>query len=307
MTDFAAKSHTKPLIVLFHGLCSSPLEFNFLANYLKENGYRVDSPTFAGYAFGGNSTEWWSWVDEAASYVQSLQKSESIPVSVGGISLGSTLALAVASKLHNIHGVLALSTTLNYNGWAVPWYRSFIPFGMLLGLGDLFKYRERDPFGIKNQQIRAYIKKVLASEEVSSVGGSFMTLRHMYQGNKLCSYVKHNLHKVTSSILTVHAIDDEIANTSNVDVVMNLSSSMHKRRVYLGNSYHMITVDNERETVASEVLAFLDEIYLDHQTNKLSDKIISPELQRFLRAESRSERNAKKSDKDTSQDNLKLW
>lgn len=307
MTDLAAKPHSKPLIVLFHGLCSSPLEFNYLANYLKENGYRVESPTFAGYAFGGNATEWWNWVDEAATYVQGLQKFETIPVSVGGISLGSTLALAVASKLHNIHGVLALSTTLNYNGWAVPWYRGFIPFAMLLGLGDRYKYRERDPFGIKNQQIRAYIKKVLAIEEVSSVGGSYMTLRHMHEGNKLCTYVKQNLHKVTSSILTVHAIDDEIANTSNVDLVMNLSSSIHKRRIYLGNSYHMITVDNERETVSSEVLAFLDEIYLDHQTNRSGDKIISPELQRFLRAESRSERNAKKSDKNSSQDNLKLW
>jgi len=306
MTDLAKKTESRPLIVLFHGLCSSPLEFNFLANYLRENGYRVDTPTFPGYAFGGNATKWWRWVDEASHYVQNLQAHETIPISVGGISLGTTLALAVAAKLHNIQGVIALSTTLNYNGWGVPWYRVFIPFAMLLGLGDRFRYYEREPFGIKNKQIRAYIKKVLASDSISAIGGSFMTLRHMYEGNKLCQYVKTNLHQVTSSILTIHAVDDEIANTSNVDIVVNLSAATHKRQIYLGNSYHMITVDNERETVASEVLAFLDEIYQDIHTGKIEDKIISPELQRFLRAEARAEKLTKKNAEDSNQDTLRF-
>ena len=47
----------------------------------------------------------------------------------------------------------------------------------------------------------------------------------------------------------------------------------------------MITIDNERETVAYESVAFLREIYNQSTNAKIREKIISPELQRFLRLE----------------------
>ena len=281
--NLATNDDSSPLIVLFHGLSSSPLEFNFLSTQLIAAGYRVNTHSIQGYSFGGNATVWKSWLREAIAQVKGLQAAESKPITLGGISLGSTLALAVTSELNDILGVVALSTTLKYNGWAVPWYRSLIPVGMALGLGDRFKYMEKDPFGIKNPQIRAYIKRVLSSQDVSDVGGLYMSLRHMHEGNKLCKYVIKNLATVSSSILTIHAIDDEIANVLNAQLVAERTSANMVRQIYLGNSYHMITVDNERETVASEVLNFLDSIYGKIKADPYEDKILAPELQRFLR------------------------
>ncbi|ABP34168.1 alpha/beta hydrolase [Polynucleobacter asymbioticus] len=281
--NLATNDDSSPLIVLFHGLSSSPLEFNFLGSQLIAAGYRVNTPSIQGYSFGGNATSWKSWLSEAVSHVQGLQANESKPITLGGISLGSTLALAVASELNDILGVLALSTTLKYNGWAVPWYRALIPAGMVLGLGDRYKYMEKDPFGIKNPQIRAYIKRVLTSQDVSDVGGLYMSLRHMHEGNKLCKYVIKNLATVSSAILTIHAVDDEIANVLNAQLVAERTSATMVRQIYLGDSYHMITVDNERETVAAEVRSFLDSIYGKFKPEPYEDKILSPELQRFLR------------------------
>ena len=283
MNDLAHNDHHSPLIVLFHGLSSSPLEFNFLSSQLAAAGYRVDTPTIPGYTFGGKATSWKSWLNEAVKHVESLQKTESKPISVGGISLGATLALAVASELNDILGVVALSTTLKYNGWAIPWYRSLIPLGMMVGLGDRFKYKERDPFGIKNPQIRAYIKRVLSNQDISAVGGLYMSLRHMHEGNKLCKHVRQNLSQVSSSVLTVHAIDDEIANVFNAQMIAEGSNAALLRQIYLGNSYHMITVDNERETVAAETQNFFDLIYGKIESIPAEEKILAPELQRFLR------------------------
>jgi carboxylesterase len=283
MNDLAHNDDSSPLIVLFHGLSSSPMEFNFLGSQLNAAGYRVNTPTIPGYTFGGKASSWKSWLHEAVKHVENLQKTESKPISVGGISLGSTLALAVASELNDILGVVALSTTLKYNGWAIPWYRSLIPLGMMIGLGDRFKYKERDPFGIKNPQIRAYIKRVLSSQELSAVGGSYMSLRHMHEGNKLCKHVRGNLSSVSSSVLTVHAIDDEIANVFNAQIIADRSNAALLRQIYLGNSYHMIMVDNERETVAAETQNFLDLIYGKIEPIPSEEKILAPELQRFLR------------------------
>ena len=274
-----------PLIVLFHGLSSSPLELNYIANVLKKNGYRVETPALKGYGFGDQAGTWGDWLNEASSIVSNLQKQEVLQLSIGGISLGATIALGVAEKLDGINAVLCLSTTLIYNGWASPWYRVLTRFGIWLGLGEKFKYKERDPFGIQNIQIRAYIKKAMAQQNISEVGGSYMTLNHIAQADKLCVYVRKNLMNVTAPVLAIHAVDDEIAHPNNVDLLFKHISSATKRAIYLGNSYHMITVDNERETVAYESAAFLRETY-DQSTNaKIREKIISPELQRFLRLE----------------------
>jgi carboxylesterase len=275
--------YSNPLVVLFHGLSSSPLEFNFLSTQLSNAGYRVNTPTIQGYTFGEKASSWKFWLSEAVNYLKELQKTESKPICLGGISIGSTLALAVAIELKDILGVVALSTTLEYNGWAVPWYRSLIPLGMLLGLGDQIKYEERDPFGTKNTQIRAYIKRELLNQDISIIGGSYMTLRHMHEANQLCKYVKENLSQVSSSILTIHAIDDEIANVFNPQMIADKSSASLLRQIYLGNSYHMITIDNERETVAFEACDFLDLIYGKVGPLGKEQKIIAPELQRFLR------------------------
>ena len=162
MTTIQSEESTCALIVLFHGLSSSPLELNYIANILKKNGFRVETPALKGYGFGDQAGTWEEWLNEASNIVSNLQKQEVLQLSVGGISLGATLALGVASKLDGINAVLCLSTTLIYNGWASPWYRILTKFGIWLGLGQSFKYKERDPFGIKNIQIRAYIKKAMA-------------------------------------------------------------------------------------------------------------------------------------------------
>ncbi|MCE7527491.1 MULTISPECIES: carboxylesterase [unclassified Polynucleobacter] len=285
MNTIAATPSSSPLIVLFHGLSSSPLELSYLANVLRKSGFRVETPTFNGYNFGDHAGNWNDWLNEAVNYVSNLQIKESLPISLGGVSLGATLALGVGSRLDNIHAILCLSTTLNYNGWAIPWYRIFAKLGIWLGLGGRFKYKERDPFGVKNIQIRAYIKKAMSNHQISEIGGSYMTLNHIYQANQLCSYVKKNLAYVTAATLTIHAVDDEIAHPNNVELLNQSISSELKRSIYLGNSYHMITVDNERETVAYESIAFLKETYDILSNSKIRNKIISPELQRFLRVE----------------------
>jgi carboxylesterase len=43
----------------------------------------------------------------------------------------------------------------------------------------------------------------------------------------------------------------------NPDLIISKISSETCRVIWLGNSYHMITVDNEREVVANEVIKFI--------------------------------------------------
>ena len=89
-------SHT---IVLFHGLCATPLELAFLASYLRQAGFAVETPSIEGYAYGGPATRWKEWLAQATGIVSKLQEERDGGVSVGGLSMGATLALAVAAEL----------------------------------------------------------------------------------------------------------------------------------------------------------------------------------------------------------------
>lgn len=278
------KPHT---VVLFHGLCSTPLEVTFLAANLRKEGYQVEIPSFSGYAFGSECSTAEAWEKHAIDCVNRVQQENpNHKISIGGVSMGAVLAMAVAQQIENLHGLMLLSPTLIIDGWAVPWYRFLIPVGIALGLGNKIKYPEQEPYGVKNPQIRAYIRRQLEKQQTSVAGGASFTLHHLHQGDRLCQHVRNRLNQITTNTLIVHAIDDEVATTRNVDLIIDGIQSSNKRVIYLGNSYHMITVDNERETVDFEILSFLETATLDmNNIEHLIEKygFVSPELQRYLK------------------------
>jgi carboxylesterase len=275
-------SHT---IVLFHGLCATPLEIAFLASHLRQAGFAVETPSIEGYAYGGPATRWNEWLAQAADIVRKLQAEREGGVSVGGLSMGATLALAVAAELEGIAGVVALSTTLRYDGWSVPWYRFLLPLCHRIGLGRSYSYQEREPFGLKNEQLRAHVKKALANNKVSEIGGDSFSSAHLAEADALCRHVKKTLPMVDADLLIIHAIDDEVASPRNADMVMERVSSRSKEAIFLGNSYHIITVDNERETVCAEVDFFLRRVAANHEghSHKKLFPVVSPEWARYLR------------------------
>ena len=74
---------------------------------------------------------------------------------------------------------------------------------------------------------------------------------------RLIKATKSELSSITSDALIIHAIDDETASPKNPDLILESIASETRRTIWLGNSYHMITVDNEREIVANETMNFI--------------------------------------------------
>lgn len=288
------KDSSRHVIVLFHGLRSTPLELGFLVNFLQKTGFVVETPSFEGYSYGTGTSTWDSWLAQAKEAVRKVQAAHGGKVSVGGLSLGATLALAVSAELEGLCSVVALSTTLRYDGWAVPWYRFLLPVAEAIGIGRFYEFKESEPYGVKNEDLRELVKQALASNHVSEVGGESFTLKHLVEGNKLCKHTIKSLPAITADLLVIHAVDDEVASVRNAQLVLDNVRSAVKEAYFLGNSYHIITVDNERETVCAEVAYFLDEVQsrVSGQTKASGAPIISKELARYLRVNSRKKKMA---------------
>jgi carboxylesterase len=84
---------------------------------------------------------------------------------------------------------------------------------------------------------------------------------HLREHDRLIRHVRRNLHRVQcGSVLALHAREDEVASLANLDILARGLRCGTFRSVVLANSYHMITIDNDRHQVVRETSAFADAV-----------------------------------------------
>jgi carboxylesterase len=260
---------TGTAVVLLHGLCSTPDELLPVQAALRCAGHTVHPLRIAGYSFENalarqRASSHRDWIDAVEALVLRLQTSYQ-RVIVGGISAGATLALAAAIRCgHHIDALLLLSTPLRADGWAIPRSRALLPLALYTPLGRFWQYRESSPYGVKNERVRAWIERELKDRRVSSAGSAVLGVAHLREHDRLARHVRRNLHQVRCrEVLAIHAREDEVASLSNLDLLARgLGACGHLRTVVLDNSYHMISIDNDRQQVAREAFAFAAAITL---------------------------------------------
>ena len=243
------------VVLLLHGLAGSSLEVARLAQMLQQSGLSVVTPDIPGFAYGTPESDWQSWVKVVREHVLSL-KSQYTTVSVVGVSMGATLAMEVATH-EDINALVLLSVALGYDGWAVPWYRFLLPVARYIPFHQRYRHTEGEPYGIKNPETRAMIKKVMLDKRQSEVGGESISLYQLMQGDALIKHVCRRADLLSDPLLIMHPIEDESVHPRHAQFVFDHASSSDKELIYLGDCYHMITVDNERDTVFYETDLFI--------------------------------------------------
>jgi carboxylesterase len=242
-------------VILLPGLCGSALEMGAIPRLLQQSNLTYGIPKIPGYSAHTaltNYPEWIEYVDN--SCIELLESHETL--SIVGLSMGATLALSVASRNQKIRSLCLLSPVLMFDGWSVPWYHPFLSMIYKIGIRN-WHYKESEPFGVKNKELRRHIRKAVLSNSVSELGAAHLPAKHLYQSLQLIKDAKKSLEEVSADTLIIHAVDDETASPKNPDLILSHIASETRRVIWLGNSYHMITVDNEREIVANEVINFI--------------------------------------------------
>jgi len=251
------QGNTGHAVVLLPGLCGSELEMGAIPRLLKQSNHTYTIPRIKGYSAHTGLTGYQEWIDSVDQYVTDLTQTHH-SISIAGLSMGATLALAVAEQNSKVHSLVILSPVFLFDGWSVPWYYPFLALLYKFGIRN-WHFKEREPFGVKNVELRRHIRKAVMANTVSELGAAHLPAVHLYQSLELVKATKKDLNSITADTLIIHAIDDETASPKNPEIIMDRISSETCRMIWLGNSYHMITVDNEREVVANEVNNFINE------------------------------------------------
>ena len=255
--DVDMKPQIRHSVLLLPGLCGTYRELGPIPKVLEDSGYHVSIAEIPGYADNHGKIDWLTWIEVLDERFTEL-RNMSDTVSLVGLSMGATLALKLAEKRDDIDGLVLLSPVLRYDGWSVPWYLPFLRFAYFIGLRN-WSYREREPYGIANLELRRRVQKAVANGDPSEVGAAAISVRHLYQALQLTHDTRLWLGHVHAPTLLIHAVDDETAAPRNAEEILLKIHCEIRRIIWLGDSYHIITVDNEREVVVNETSRFLDE------------------------------------------------
>jgi len=263
-------------VILLHGLCGSQLEMGSIPKQLKRVGCAVIPMTIENYSAALTSPcvapHWEAWCATFESRSARL-KEEFKTVSIVGLSMGATLALAVAARSTELLSVVLLSPVLQYDGWSVPWYQKLLTVVYDLGLRN-WSYKESEPYGIKNLDMRRRVASALEKDGVAAVGAASIPARHLRAALRMIAHVRETLPLVRADTLIIHSIDDETASPRNAEFILQQIGAEVRKVIWLGDCYHIITVDNEREIVTNEAVLFIKRS-IDIHGNELSRKYLA--------------------------------
>ena len=252
-------------VLALHGLLGNPLEMQYVGKRLQRAGYTVVIPLIPGYGYSSGQADSYRttrserWYEEVARLFDQLKQTHA-SVSVVGLCIGAVLALRLAIERGNEIAALGLlATTLSYDGWSIPKYRFLLPLAYYTPARYLYSYQERYPFGLKNENLRRWIAREMKVSDSSAAGASRLSAEGIFQAHRLIKQVRSQLSRVTAPALIIHAEEDDVASPKSADLVERSISSASRRKIILHNSYHIITLDNEKELVADETVAFFNQ------------------------------------------------
>jgi carboxylesterase len=285
-TDIALDTGSNILVYLIHGVTGTPIEMHYVARGLSRYGWDVYATTLPGHCtrlrdlIRTNDHDWRRHVQTQLAFVRERYQT----VFVAGLSAGGLLALEASTSVA-VDGVGVLSPSFLYDGWNVPWTQALLPFGVKVlprQLQYLFFYRDKAPFGIKDETLQARMRTAYSplaklnrqirywwlrwnrrthchtgqAPTTAATGYPIFPLKTFADLDHLLTRVRDCLSKVTVPTVILQAREDDVSSPRNAYIVYDGISSTAKDVVLLDDCYHVITVDKQKKAVVQHLIDF---------------------------------------------------
>jgi carboxylesterase len=229
-------------VLILHGFTASPYEVKWLGQHLAAQGYTVYAPRIAGHGTDYRDLARTKWQDWAASALDGYHvlRAQCDRVFIGGLSVGGTLALLVASQVE-VNGVIALAApVLPFRGLSVERLR------IAKRLRPFTDQTDRSPFA----EYILLLQKQLGEPVVGRVRYGRWSTAALEQVMRLIPQVQARLGHITVPVLAVYSKADATVLMPNLDALKaGLTQAARVEAHILERSSHILTQDMERETV----------------------------------------------------------
>jgi carboxylesterase len=228
-------------VLLIHGFTGTPQSLRPWAEYLVERGYTVRLPRLPGHGTTWqemNRTRWEDWYAEADRQFRELHE-RCGRVFVGGLSMGASLALAIAQE-HGprVSGLVLVNPAVKIDDWRVhfvPILRHVMPSAAAIG-SDIKK--------------PGVVELCYDRSPVHAAHSQFLGWKNVIR----------DLPEVTQPVLVLHSVDDHVVPASSSELVLARISSQDATEIVLHDSYHVATLDNDAPRIFEESAAFIERL-----------------------------------------------
>jgi len=229
-------------ILVLHGFTGSTQSMRYLGETLNRDlGFHVLGPCLAGHGTSVDEmakTGFLDWMASADAAFQSLV-ARGKPVFVTGLSMGGMLTLGLAERYPDvIAGAIPINAIAGSND------------GALAELVLSPDAPDRIP-GI-GSDIKASDVVELAYPEIP-----IACLRDVYLAQ---AAIGDRLHTITCPLQIIQSREDHVVHPSNAGRIQQKVSSSDVRLLWLNDSYHVATLDNDKELIARRTGSFISEI-----------------------------------------------
>lgn len=235
--------------LLIHGFTGTPYEMRFVGEQLHAAGCTVIGVRLAGHTTRAEDlaqfarSDWYASVNDGFDALMGQCRH----CVVVGLSLGSLLALRLAlDRPAAIGGIVLLSSALVLaNPWPARVGRFLHP--VVRWLPWRWQFVHKGMSDIADETARAM-----------HPGYRVMPLRGIFELVALQREVRRLLPQVRQPALIIHSAQDHTAPLINLTLLEKALPSV-RRTVVLERSFHVLTVDAEKDLVAQEITRFVQD------------------------------------------------
>ena len=225
-----------------HGFTGNPYSMRPLAERCAAAGYSVELPRLPGHGTSLEDLVPRRWPDFVAvaldAYDELARRCEK--VAVVGLSVGGGLTALIAEERQSVTGCVFINPMLKGPG-----------ADMEQGLRDLID----SGLEVLETDSKSDIKKE-GTTEAKYEGWPLRALQSVIDGVEA---VDANLSKITAPSLLLSSREDHTVAPENGDEIVEKSSGPVER-IWLEESYHVATLDNDQELVERATLEFLAKV-----------------------------------------------
>ena len=228
-------------VLVLHGFTGNPFSMRGVAETLAQAGHTVELPLLPGHGTAVEDmieTGWADWSGAAeAAYVDLADRCES--VAVVGLSMGGTLSCWLAERHEAISGIAVINPLVEPpTDDLVTAVRSLLDAGTAVmdGIGSDIA--------------------LPGASELSYPGTPVAPLLSLFDA---VGQVSADLSKVRCPVLLFSSRDDHVVPPSNGDHLVS-SVSGPCERVWLERSFHVATLDYDREEIERRTVTFVGQV-----------------------------------------------
>ncbi len=224
--------------LVLHGFTGSPVSVRPLGELLAAAGFAVELPRLPGH---GTSVEdlvetgWDDWLTEAERALAALQaRTPDGRVVVVGLSMGGALTLALAEAHSELAGIVLINTPVAASAELAAGLEEMLAGGVDVfdSIGGDLADPNADEASYDATPVRSLLTMLMAGDDVRS-----------------------RLPEIQQPTLIITSRQDHVVNPEDSDVIAEQISGPVER-VWLEKSFHVATLDYDRDELEIATLAF---------------------------------------------------